>query len=77
MMLTMCTAFLLIFNLCTIMRDSIHRAITQTIHTHLISWVCSVTRATFPYKVIKLQLDFVVIFMAYTGSIQYCTCLVY
>ena len=38
--------FLLIINLCKIMRDSKHRAITQTIHTNLISWVCSVTQAT-------------------------------
>ena len=32
--LTMCTVFQLITNLCKIMWDSKHRAITQTIHWH-------------------------------------------
>ena len=37
--LATCTVFLLIINLYTTMRDRIHRAITQTIHTNLISWI--------------------------------------
>ena len=52
--LTMFKVFLLIINLCTIMRDSKHCAITQTIHTNLISWVCSVSQAKLPDSMFPL-----------------------
>ena len=45
-MLTMCSAFRFIADLCKIMRDSKHRTVTQTIHANLISWVCSVRQTT-------------------------------
>ena len=38
--LTLCTDFLHMINLCIIMRDSKHRAITQTIHTNLVDLFC-------------------------------------
>ena len=51
--LTMYTHFLLIINFSTIMRDRKHRAITQTIHTNLISWVFSVMQAMFSSNLIQ------------------------
>ena len=45
-MLTMCSVFLVIINLCKIARDNKHCLITETIHTNLTSRVCSVTQAT-------------------------------
>ena len=37
--------FRLIISLCKIMQNTKDDAITQIIHTNLISWVCSVTQA--------------------------------
>ena len=54
----MCTVLLLIINLCTIMQDSKHRAIIQTIHTNVISWVCSVTQAVSPLIQVKCMCNF-------------------
>ena len=46
--LTMCTVYWIIMNLCKIMQDTEHCAITQTIHTNHIWWVCSVKQASSP-----------------------------
>ena len=49
-------AFWLITDLCKIMQDGKHVAITQTIHKNLISWVCSVIQAIFDLNIIELIL---------------------
>ena len=49
--------FWLITNLCKLRRDGKQRAVTQTIHTNLISCVCSVTQARKLEQISEITLE--------------------